>query len=480
MSQTLAVKVKSSLTDLASTALAKMLPSLLAPATRATPTRNNISETAFMSGIRGLACVIVYVQHWVLKSYPFLLAGYGSAPENFHIFQLPFLRFIVAGKGAVSVFYVVSGFALSYTPLRLVHEGRYESLLDNLASGTFRRVLRLYLPTLPATMFTALWFYAGSPYPPFPPEVRQATFLHQMSIWWKTMLITIDPFQPLDIRSPKGPPYASQLWTLPYEARGSFIVFGIVLGLSRVKAFLRAGVLLALALYTLLNYQWDIFLFISGIFIAEARLLQRHRCKPAWTYFNLDLRLPPSPGEDLSSINEKLSYSETSFSSIARKCGAVFASLICMHILAFPITHQSTSFGYRMLVLLTPKLYASQEDLGMRTGPEAFWLAVIPPVWIFLICHSSTLQYCFTTRFMQWLSDISFSLYIVHSGINNTLGTWLLSRRWEGWGGDWAAFGLSTLIIVPVTFWIAHIYWRFVDLTAIAVTKWLDKKAQGR
>src|ERR1700760_339690 len=54
----------------------------------------------------------------------------------------------------VAIFFVISGYVLSYRSLKLAREGKPIQLLDSLASSVFRRWLRLHLPVLDST-FTA-------------------------------------------------------------------------------------------------------------------------------------------------------------------------------------------------------------------------------------------------------------------------------------------------------------------------------------
>ena len=46
----------------------------------------------------------------------------------------------------VVIFFVISGYVLSYRSLKLARQGKQVELLDSLASSVFRRWLRLHLP----------------------------------------------------------------------------------------------------------------------------------------------------------------------------------------------------------------------------------------------------------------------------------------------------------------------------------------------
>lgn len=51
----------------------------------------------------------------------------------------------------VTIFFVISGYVLSYRSLKLAREGKPIQLLDSLASSVFRRWLRLHLPVIIST-----------------------------------------------------------------------------------------------------------------------------------------------------------------------------------------------------------------------------------------------------------------------------------------------------------------------------------------
>jgi hypothetical protein len=116
-----------------------------------------LQETAYLDGLRGIACYSVFFAHH-LSAYGFeILHPYGEGPnlhfvQTDHWFQLPIIRLLYNGQAAIAVFFVLSGYVLSYKPLKLMHTREFENLQQCLASSIFRRWLRLFLPV------SALWF----------------------------------------------------------------------------------------------------------------------------------------------------------------------------------------------------------------------------------------------------------------------------------------------------------------------------------
>jgi hypothetical protein len=59
--------------------------------------------------------------------------------------------------------------------------------------------------------------------------------------------------------------------TLPYEFRGSILVFVFLLGLSQTRVFLRLSTLASIGWYCMYHGSWQSSLFAVGIILAELR-----------------------------------------------------------------------------------------------------------------------------------------------------------------------------------------------------------------
>jgi len=62
----------------------------------------------------------------------------------------------------VAIFFVISGYVLSYKGLKLAREGKGGKLLDSLGSSVFRRWLRLHLPVIASTFLAFLLTRTGA------------------------------------------------------------------------------------------------------------------------------------------------------------------------------------------------------------------------------------------------------------------------------------------------------------------------------
>ena len=107
--------------------------------------------TSYLDGLRGVAAFFVVVHHYVTAYTTSSFYGYGypygEAPDRYNWFWLlPFVRVMHAGRFMVIIFFVISGYVLSYRSLKLARQGKNLELLDSLSSSVFRRWLRLHLP----------------------------------------------------------------------------------------------------------------------------------------------------------------------------------------------------------------------------------------------------------------------------------------------------------------------------------------------
>jgi peptidoglycan/LPS O-acetylase OafA/YrhL len=168
-----------------------------------------------LGGVRGVAAFIVFIYHFLSDWFPALRYGYGSSPEYYNVLQLPIIRIFYQGRGMVTTFFIISGYVLSYKALRQIRSGQYSALLDSLASSTFRRWMRLFIPTT-FTTFIALLFARQGWYRQDPlghnllPWRMGEFFYPQFLDWWKVRVAMSNPFGNVNIGALFAQPYGSQ------------------------------------------------------------------------------------------------------------------------------------------------------------------------------------------------------------------------------------------------------------------------------
>jgi hypothetical protein len=128
--------------------LIALLPSFILPSRNKKPRK--LFPTSYLDGLRGVAAFFVVVHHYTIEYTASSPTGWGldrggKGAQNW-FWLLPIVRVVHAGRFMVVIFFVLSGYVLSYRSLKLARQGKHLELLDSLASSVFRRWLRLHLP----------------------------------------------------------------------------------------------------------------------------------------------------------------------------------------------------------------------------------------------------------------------------------------------------------------------------------------------
>lgn len=125
---------------------------------------------AHLNGIRGIAACMVFARHVSFQA--FNLGPTFGVPEDsgkprslaVTIMSLPVIRIFFLGRGALAIFFLLSGYVLSVKPIQLIRAQRSDSqqkLMTTLSSYVFKRGFRLFLPCLVSTFISMLCVYAG-------------------------------------------------------------------------------------------------------------------------------------------------------------------------------------------------------------------------------------------------------------------------------------------------------------------------------
>lgn len=143
--------------------LCHCLPSIFFASTRRQLRTRGGSSTAWIDGIRGLSAIVVTIHHffrlWTGEhDYAY------QPPRHPFLIQLPILRLLTTGDAMVSIFFGISGFALSYKSVKLMRKNPYpyQELLKSLGSSIARRYCRLMLPIIVMFAIVGFFRYCGA------------------------------------------------------------------------------------------------------------------------------------------------------------------------------------------------------------------------------------------------------------------------------------------------------------------------------
>jgi peptidoglycan/LPS O-acetylase OafA/YrhL len=158
------------------------------------------TSTTYLNDLRGVAALAVLNQHHLARWYPEVLHGWQSRPQSHFYIQMPLLRIVYSGHFMVKIFFILSGYVLSYGPLKRIRKKDWEKLHHSLVSATFCRAIRLCLPTV-VPFILATWlsyidtYSYGKPLKPVSvPNIRPTLWLAYWQMF-SVMVKMLNPFQ---------------------------------------------------------------------------------------------------------------------------------------------------------------------------------------------------------------------------------------------------------------------------------------------
>ncbi|KAL7628338.1 hypothetical protein AAE478_002539 [Parahypoxylon ruwenzoriense] len=450
-----------------------LLPSFLHPADPNTQPRE-LHRTAWLDGLRGIAAFFVVWHHMSLLWFSWDLHNGWTGPGD-PLVRLPIVRLAISGLPNVMTFFVVSGYALSYKPLGLLRRDRLPETYRALASSAFRRHPRLFMPAAILCAPFVLVAYAGlygsgermpdaavATLDPPRLDTLWAQFVH----YGGAVSRLCDPFA----GDAANWVYNDALWTLPLEFRGSLVVFGLLLALSRARrGGVRILVTAAVALYCICAVHWAEFLFVGGMLAADLQFCLANSERAS------------AEEEDHGNMRCQQYGSRSSEHGAQRKAGRgmirITISLIsffsALYLLGMPKLQRggAETPGFRVLASLIPENYRA------AGASDYFWLS-LAAVWVVLtIDRTPFLQAVFTCRFPQYLGRISYSLYLVHLPILHSFG-FRTGKFFVGLTGSdteiryFSGILASAVLFWSITIWVADLGWRFVDVKVVRLASW--------
>ncbi|KDN71059.1 putative acyltransferase [Colletotrichum sublineola] len=224
------------------------------------------SETSYLNGLRGVASLIVALQHTIDADYPLIHHAWGDGDENHSLLQLPLVRIVHSGIFMVCIFFIISGFALTYSPLKKSHAGQGAAAVSSLPSSVFRRPFRLFIPLIPVLAVSTLLVYFHAFYKLFENTPMQpvATGLWGHIYYVYSSLHMIITSGTNDTVMPQG-------WTLSAEYQGSLLVFLCCMAFAQAHALVRISFVFSLLIFYFNQGAWPQCLFLTGMLLADVR-----------------------------------------------------------------------------------------------------------------------------------------------------------------------------------------------------------------
>jgi len=366
----------------------------------------------YLDGLRGIAAFVVVISHFVQIFYPALLK---SEPNLIHNTFEPALsktpvNLLYNGNFAVCIFFVLSGFVLSY---KYFEQGQPEILV----SSAVRRYFRLAIPAFVSvlTVYVLLLLNAFH-YTDIVLQTRSylPTDYRVMSHNFFTMARSVL----YDCFFTGKPQYNPVLWTMSYELFGSFLVFTF------------------LALFGKLTRRYLIYLFLI-FFYGQTYFVA----------FILGLVLCDLHHNGTWRIGSK--FRKAFLVPLSFAIGIFFGS--------YPyIDTRTTLYHYLDLPFITTDHLIFYHIWG------AFFLMVA-------LLNSSLFMTILSHRYALFLGKISFSLYLTHFTILSSLTSYIFSRCISTLSYN-LSFLITFCISIPIMIFVSYLLTRFVDKPAIRVS----------
>lgn len=375
----------------------------------------------YLDGLRGVAAFIVVISHFVVGFYPTLFDGIDSRAHVRNSIEVIIskspLNIIYSGNLAVCVFFVLSGYVLTYKFFQ-----RKDQRI--LISGAFRRYIRIFLPAFTSILVAYFLMVAGLFFN------RQASVITRSDIWldnlWKfkpDLLIAIKQAVFDIFFTSYLPTYNIVLWTISYEFIGSLLVFVLVAILGNQRFRFIPYLLVIVLLFD--SYYGA---FVLGVILAD---LYNNDKKP----FALDF-INRIPG------------------ILLLLAGLFFGS--------YPIEVDVKGTFYEQMKLVFLKNPAIQYHV---LGSFFIMLALL---------NSRKLQEFFSTKSMVFLGKISFSSYLLHLILMCSMSCYLFIHL-HSFLSYHLSVAISFIMTVPVLLTLSWIMYRLIDLNSVKLSHLLYK-----
>lgn len=418
--------------------------------------------TAYLDGLRGLAAFAVFLCHLSYGTFDITHSyGAGGAGQNTSWLRLPVVRLLYSGPPAVSMFFVISGYALSYKPVRQMHNRQHAELLSTLSSSVFRRTLRLYLPCFISAFMSVCLAQLGvfRMTEDFSNHMRNVheehfwtapDFLTQVSQWARKSLLSINVFDWSLFAG--GTDLDHHLWTIPVELRCSLALFVTHILVARMSSRARLSTLSLLLVWGVCWDRWDLTPFWAGAMVAE-----------------LDLRRNVLSSIVLDKLPFDAHFTGKQPVVLWRKAVAITFFVTGLFLASYPDAAGHVSPGYQTLDRLIPSCFGER---------HRFWPNIGAAMIVWSMGRIDWVKNVFNSRLMQYMGQISFPLYVVHGPMIHTFGYAAFERiyRYTGQEGRLFEYGFAAgaACTILATIWVADIFLRVVDQRCVNFARWVE------
>ncbi|KAG5936487.1 hypothetical protein E4U60_002531 [Claviceps pazoutovae] len=425
---------------------------------------SKLAPTAYLDGMRGLAALFVFFCHYFYQAFT-IAKSWGTGEDNYHFLKFPIVRLWYQGPPAVCVFFIISGYALSYRPLKLIRDGAMSDLATTMSSLTFRRGIRLYLPTAISTLMIIIllrmgayeWTrafakdrtYMKNIVEPHPARMKSA--YAQYRDWAIHMYNFVHVFDWNKFGGSTS--YDVHLWTIPLEFRCSLYLFLTIIGTARLRTKFRFLTVAFIMWFSYRHSRWELCLFLCGMLLAEMDHIRGAHVPP-----------PALPQSEKPRPRDAHGMAKGFFWASV--------SILGLYLMSQPDDGGKVAPGWVYLTSLIPKWWTEEQ--------YRYWQSIGAVFFLLAVGHSRRWQRVFNSAVVQYFGKISYALYLMHGPAMHTVGYHWEKMAYEltGVEGYWynAGFVLGAMFCIPTVIWWADVFWRAVDVPTVKFAKWFESK----
>lgn len=369
-----------------------------------------MKKIQYLDGLRGLAAFIVVIHHFILAFYPALFLGsgvqnhLGGKTENF--MSGSFFNILYSGNFAVCIFFVMSGFVLS-------HKFFQQKSRKIITESAFKRYIRLVVPVA-FSVFCAFLLMSFSLF--YNQQASSLSGSYWLGSFWQFAPNFLDASKQTFIGAffLNSFNYNVTLWTIAFEFVGSFLVFGFMFVFGKMK-------------HRWLAYLAAIIIFFQGYYLA----------------FILGMLL-----SDIVAHKKEL-FGKFDKYKIIR----TVLLLSGLFLGSYP-----TGRG------VDGTMYASMEKAYLVNSGVLYHILGAFLIMIVML-DSKRMQKMFSSRYLLFLGEISFAVYLLHFIVLGSLASFIFSKL---------VLQLPYAIASLITF---VIYLIFIIGISYLVYVYIDKKA---
>lgn len=375
-----------------------------------------------LDGLRGLASLSVVMAHFLAIFYPAAILG-GAFPAHSGVeawyWSSP-LILLSHGELAVCIFFVLSGYVLTFRDVAQTEGARPRALLNMLKRPVRLGGMVLCMVAL-SYCLQVLGAYKVHEVAVFGGSERYVEGTLEFGTWLRGVVqeMLLSPFV-------AGWKYDPPLWTIRDELWGSWVVFGVLLCAPR----------------------------------------------PSWRMWLCLVLVPVFHGSHIQGMLFGMMLARASqMPWFHRVLGRVWVSVVFL-ILALPYC----CYPYYVRKF-SPEDFAASfyGEWPALEGLAGSWCMVGAFILVaVLVRWGGSLPTSFK-GFLTWLGKLSFALYAVHFLVIASLSAqvYLALRQRLGWEHHSAA-GLALGVTLPALAVISWVLWRCVDVPSIEISRWLS------